>query len=182
MVKIHLIKILEYASKKLIVDVSTNASLINIDIVNKIYERYKWARNKDYLQYLSENKAEFGSMLKSRLKKLIPEMDRNWGMLLNSFEDIMHTITNASFSNKQANEASIYSDNFNNARNIFFSKIINIILGDNIKQVIKEHKNILNYVHLPIQSGSNRILKLMGRSYTKESYKELYATNRRNRG
>jgi tRNA-2-methylthio-N6-dimethylallyladenosine synthase len=30
------------------------------------------------------------------------------------------------------------------------------------------------YVHLPIQSGSNRILKLMGRRYTKESYLELY--------
>ena len=29
------------------------------------------------------------------------------------------------------------------------------------------------YIHLPIQSGSNRILKLMGRRYTKESYLEL---------
>ncbi|MBQ8473139.1 MAG: tRNA (N6-isopentenyl adenosine(37)-C2)-methylthiotransferase MiaB [Bacilli bacterium] len=46
--------------------------------------------------------------------------------------------------------------------------------SDKLIEVIKEHKNILNYVHLPIQSGSNRILKLMGRRYTKESYKELY--------
>ena len=97
---------------------------------------------QDYLQYLIENKAEFGSMLKSRLKKLLPEMDRNWGMLLNSFEDIMHNISNDSFTNKQANEATIYSENFNEARNIFFSNIINIILGNNIKQIIKEHKKI----------------------------------------
>jgi len=39
--------------------------------------------------------------------------------------------------------------------------------------VIKENDNILPYIHLPVQSGSNRILKLMGRRYTKESYLEL---------
>ena len=44
---------------------------------------------------------------------------------------------------------------------------------DDLVEVIKNNKNILNYVHLPVQSGSNKILKLMGRRYTKESYKEL---------
>lgn len=39
---------------------------------------------------------------------------------------------------------------------------------------IKEYPNIMNQVHLPVQSGSDRILKLMGRRYTKESYLELY--------
>ena len=45
---------------------------------------------------------------------------------------------------------------------------------DKLVKVIKENDNILNYVHLPVQSGSNKILKLMGRRYTKESYKELF--------
>ena len=45
---------------------------------------------------------------------------------------------------------------------------------DDLVNVIRENDSILNYVHLPVQSGSNRILKLMGRRYTKESYKELY--------
>ena len=45
---------------------------------------------------------------------------------------------------------------------------------DDLVEVIKNNSNILNYVHLPIQSGSDRILKLMGRRYTKESYKELF--------
>ena len=44
---------------------------------------------------------------------------------------------------------------------------------DDLVEVIKNNQNILNYVHLPVQSGSNKILKLMGRRYTKESYKEL---------
>lgn len=36
--------------------------------------------------------------------------------------------------------------------------------------VIAKYDNIMPYIHLPIQSGSSRILKLMGRRYTKEEY------------
>ena len=45
---------------------------------------------------------------------------------------------------------------------------------DNLVDVIKNHDNIVNFVHLPVQSGSTRILKLMGRRYTKETYLELF--------
>ena len=45
---------------------------------------------------------------------------------------------------------------------------------DNMIDVIQKYDNICNYIHLPVQSGSSRILKLMGRRYTKESYLELY--------
>ncbi len=45
---------------------------------------------------------------------------------------------------------------------------------DNMINVIKKYDNIMPYIHLPLQSGSDRILKLMGRRYTKESYLELY--------
>ena len=40
--------------------------------------------------------------------------------------------------------------------------------------VIAKYDNIMPYIHLPIQSGSNRILKLMGRKYTKEEYITLF--------
>lgn len=46
--------------------------------------------------------------------------------------------------------------------------------NDEMIEVIKKYDNIMPYIHLPLQSGSNRILKLMGRRYTKESYIELY--------
>lgn len=39
--------------------------------------------------------------------------------------------------------------------------------------VIADYENVMPAIHLPVQSGSNDILKLMGRRYTKESYKEL---------
>jgi len=46
--------------------------------------------------------------------------------------------------------------------------------NDEMIEIIKKHENIMPYIHLPLQSGSNQILKLMGRRYTKESYIELY--------
>ena len=45
---------------------------------------------------------------------------------------------------------------------------------DQMIDVIAENDNIMPYIHLPLQSGSDRILKLMGRRYTKEKYLELY--------
>lgn len=40
--------------------------------------------------------------------------------------------------------------------------------------IIAKYDNIMPYIHLPLQSGSSRILKLMGRRYTQEEYLELY--------
>ena len=40
--------------------------------------------------------------------------------------------------------------------------------------IIAKYENIMPYIHLPLQSGSSKILKLMGRRYTKEEYLELY--------
>ena len=45
---------------------------------------------------------------------------------------------------------------------------------DEMIDVIAQRDNIMPYIHLPLQSGSSRILKLMGRRYTKEEYIELY--------
>lgn len=44
---------------------------------------------------------------------------------------------------------------------------------DQMIDVIAQYDNIMPYIHLPLQSGSSRILKLMGRRYTKESYLDL---------
>ena len=41
-----------------------------------------------------------------------------------------------------------------------------------IVDAIEEHENLCNWVHLPIQSGSNRVLKLMKRGHTIEKYFE----------
>ena len=45
---------------------------------------------------------------------------------------------------------------------------------DEMIDVIARNKNVMPYVHLPLQSGSDRILKLMGRRYTKDEYLTLF--------
>ncbi len=49
-------------------------------------------------------------------------------------------------------------------------------ISDQLIQVIASHPNICKYIHLPIQSGSNRVLKLMNRKYTREYYLERIDT------
>jgi tRNA-2-methylthio-N6-dimethylallyladenosine synthase len=45
--------------------------------------------------------------------------------------------------------------------------------GDDILQVIADSERICRYLHLPVQSGSNRVLAKMNRGYRVEQYKEL---------
>lgn len=48
-------------------------------------------------------------------------------------------------------------------------------LSDELIEVMKNSPKVCSHLHLPIQSGSSRILKLMNRKYTKEQYLELAA-------
>ena len=44
-------------------------------------------------------------------------------------------------------------------------------ITDDVLHAINSHENICRYIHLPVQSGSTRILQLMNRTYTREWYK-----------
>jgi tRNA-2-methylthio-N6-dimethylallyladenosine synthase len=46
-------------------------------------------------------------------------------------------------------------------------------ISDKLLYTIAEYSNLCNYIHLPVQSGSNRILDLMNRTYTVEHYLNL---------
>ncbi len=43
-------------------------------------------------------------------------------------------------------------------------------ITDEVLHTMAAYNNICNYIHLPVQSGSNRILQLMNRTYTREWY------------
>ena len=45
---------------------------------------------------------------------------------------------------------------------------------DEMIEVIAKYDNIMPYIHLPLQSGSDRVLKLMGRRYSKDEYLTLF--------
>jgi len=44
-------------------------------------------------------------------------------------------------------------------------------ITDEVMYAIRDHENICNYIHLPVQSGSSRVLKLMNRTYDRPWYK-----------
>ena len=44
---------------------------------------------------------------------------------------------------------------------------------DRMIEVIAKGGNIVPHIHLPVQSGNNQVLKIMGRKYTRESYLDL---------
>ena len=52
-------------------------------------------------------------------------------------------------------------------------------MSDETLKVIAEMPNVCKHIHLPVQSGSNRILKLMNRKYTREWYLDRVAAIRR---
>ena len=52
-------------------------------------------------------------------------------------------------------------------------------MSDETLHVIAEEPNVCRHIHLPVQSGSNRILKLMNRKYDREWYLERVAAIRR---
>lgn len=52
-------------------------------------------------------------------------------------------------------------------------------MTDQTLAIIAQYPNICRYIHLPVQSGSNKTLKLMKRKYTREEYLDRIAAIRR---
>ena len=52
-------------------------------------------------------------------------------------------------------------------------------MSDETLHVIAQEPNVCRHIHLPVQSGSNRILRLMNRKYTREWYLDRVAAIRR---
>ena len=48
-------------------------------------------------------------------------------------------------------------------------------MTDDVLYMVAKHTNICNYIHLPVQSGSSRILEMMNRGYTREWYLDRMA-------
>ena len=62
---------------------------------------------------------------------------------------------------------------FDKLKRIRISSIEITELNEKFIDELKTNKKICNHLHVPIQSGSNKILKLMNRKYTIEEYKNI---------
>lgn len=109
-----------------------------------------------------------------------------------SAKDIINEIMD--LKNKGYKEITLLGQNVNSyirndeKENINFSKLLELVaikfpelrirfttshpkdMTDETIKTIAKYSNICNYIHLPVQSGSSKILKLMNRKYTKEWY------------
>ena len=52
-------------------------------------------------------------------------------------------------------------------------------MNDETLETIAKYKNLANYIHLPVQSGSSRMMKLMNRRYNREWYMERISAIKR---
>ena len=50
-------------------------------------------------------------------------------------------------------------------------------ISDELLEIMRKYDNICNYIHLPLQSGSDKILKRMHRSYSKDDFLILAKKN-----
>ena len=60
-----------------------------------------------------------------------------------------------------------------NLKRLRISSIEITEIDDEILNLIKEHKVIVNHLHIPLQSGCNKILKAMNRKYDVEYYNDV---------
>ena len=58
-------------------------------------------------------------------------------------------------------------------KRIRISSIEVLEITDKFLQMLKDNPKVCDHLHIPLQSGSNKILKLMNRRYTKEKYKQI---------
>ena len=66
----------------------------------------------------------------------------------------------------------LIADNFKNMR-IRFTTSNPQDMSEDVLNVMAKHKNICKHIHLPVQSGSDKILRLMNRKHSVRDYKEL---------
>ena len=65
-------------------------------------------------------------------------------------------------------------EEFNELKRIRYTTSHPLDMTDDLIECYKKSKKLVPFIHLPVQSGSNKILKLMNRKYTVENYMSIY--------
>jgi len=118
-----------------------------------------------------------------------PEYSRPFNQIINEAEQLVNNgvkeITllgqnvNAYYFKENSKEYRIsdlinYLDKFNEIKRIRYTTSHPKDMTDDLIECYKKSKKLMPFVHLPIQSGSDRILKLMNRKHKVEDYLDVY--------
>jgi tRNA-2-methylthio-N6-dimethylallyladenosine synthase len=106
-------------------------------------------------------------------KNLFDEGYREVTLLGQNVDSYHWTDTNTTFAHLLEQVALIHPD-----LRVRFSTSHPKDMADEVLYTIAKHDNICNYIHLPVQSGSSRVLEMMNRGYTREWYQQRIETIR----
>lgn len=113
-----------------------------------------------------------GKVRSKEPKKVIKEVN---DLVLNGYKEIVLTGIHtghygADLENYDFSDLLAELDKINGLERIRISSIEITELNDKFINVLKQSKKIVNHIHIPLQAGSNHILKLMNRKYDKDYY------------
>lgn len=89
-------------------------------------------------------------------------------------------VDNYNYENKKLSDLLRILNNINDLRRIRYLSSYPSQFDDSLIQVHKDLEKLMPLIYIPAQSGSNHVLKLMNRKYTREQYLELVDRIRKN--
>lgn len=113
---------------------------------------------------------------KSRSRKLENVIDEAKFLVSKSYKEIVLSGVHIGRYGKDLNDSLNFSKllnkitKINDLERIRISSIEESEIDDDLIKLIKNNSNIAKHLHIPLQSGSNKILKLMNRKYCKEDF------------
>lgn len=116
-----------------------------------------------------------GRIRSKELKKVINEVEH---LVMNGYQEVVLTGIHTGQYGKDLKDMELSTliqelSNIDGLNRIRISSIEVVEINDNMLTLLKDNPKIADHLHIPLQSGSDKILKLMSRRYNREEFKEI---------
>jgi tRNA-2-methylthio-N6-dimethylallyladenosine synthase len=140
-----------------------NQGYREVTLLGQNVDSYKWKSESQEVVKSESEKPVLGGM--DLLDKVLAS-----GEDLSELQPLQHEAGDVTFANLLEMVALISPE-----LRVRFSTSHPKDITDDVLYAIAKYENICNYIHLPIQSGNSRVLKLMNRTYNREWYMDRVA-------